>query len=304
MIEVDRRKENQPRGRRRLQWISSASIRTPFPIMSEPPQRHLDQLENQSIFIFREAYHAFRKIGMPWSMGKDSNVLIWLALKAFFGKVPFPLLHIDTTYEFPEMLEFREWAKNHYGLNLIVKINTEARAQGIGYETHDPVTVTHELKTVALQQALAEYQFDALITGIRRDEDATRAKERYFSPRNAEFEWDYKDQPPEFWGQFANGAAKGAHVRVQPLLDWTEVDIWRYIQRENIPIPQLYFARNGERYRSLGCSPITKPVASNAATIDEIIAELEITRTSERSGRAQDHYERNAMQKLRAKGFM
>ena len=272
--------------------------------MSEHPQGHLDQLENQSIFIFREAYHAFKKIGMPWSMGKDSNVLIWLALKAFFGKVPFPLLHIDTTYEFPEMLEFREWAKNHYRLNLIVKINTEARARGIGYETHDPVTVTHELKTVALQQALTEHQFDALITGIRRDEDATRAKERYFSPRNAQFEWDYKDQPPEFWGQFANGAAKGEHVRVQPLLDWTEVDIWRYIQRENIPIPQLYFARNGERYRSLGCSPITKPVASNAATIDEIIAELEMTRTSERSGRAQDHYERNAMQKLRAKGFM
>jgi sulfate adenylyltransferase subunit 2 len=274
------------------------------PIMSEPFQDHLDQLENQSIFIFREAYHAFKKIGMPWSMGKDSNVLIWLALKAFFGKVPFPLLHIDTTYEFPEMLEFREWAKNHYRLNLIVKINTEARARGIGYETHDPVTVTHELKTVALQQALTEHQFDALITGIRRDEDATRAKERYFSPRNAQFEWDYKDQPPEFWGQFANGAAKGEHVRVQPLLDWTEVDIWRYIQRENIPIPQLYFARNGERYRSLGCSPITKPVASNAATVDEIIAELEMTRTSERSGRAQDHYERNAMQKLRAKGFM
>ena len=135
----------------------------------------------------------------------------------------------------------------------------EARARGIGYETHDPVTVTHELKTVALQQALAEYKWDALITGIRRDEDPTRAKERYFSPRNAQFEWDYKDQPPEFWGQFATTAAKGEHVRVQPLLDWTEVDIWRYIQRENIPIPQMYFARNGKRFRSLGCSPITQP---------------------------------------------
>lgn len=272
--------------------------------MSNATHTHLDALENQSVFIFREAYHAFKNMVMPWSMGKDSNVLIWLALKAFLGKIPFPLLHIDTTYEFPEMLEFRAWATDHYGLNLIVKINTEARARGIGYETHDPVTVTHELKTVALQQALTEYGWDALITGIRRDEDATRAKERYFSPRNAEFEWDYKDQPPEFWGQFTTGTRKGEHVRVQPLLDWTEVDIWRYIEREGIPIPQMYFARNGRRYRSLGCSPITKSVESNAANIAEIIAELESTKTGERAGRAQDHYERNAMQKLRAKGFM
>ena len=265
---------------------------------------HLDDLENQSIFIFREAYHAFKNVCMPWSMGKDSNVLIWLARKAFFGRVPFPVLHIDTTYEFPEMIEFREWAKTHHNLNLIVKINSEARSRGVGYETHDPVTVTHELKTVALQQVLAQYKFDALITGIRRDEDPTRAKERYFSPRNAQFEWDYKDQPPEFWGQFATTAAKGEHVRVQPLLDWTEVDVWRYIQRENIPIPQMYFARNGKRFRSLGCSPITHPIESKAANIDEIIAELESTKVGERAGRAQDHYERNAMQKLRARGFL
>jgi len=265
---------------------------------------HLDHLENHSIFILREAYHSFKRIVMPWSMGKDSNVLIWLALKSFFGKIPFPLLHIDTTYEFPEMLEFRDWAKAHYKLDLIIKINTEARGRGIGYETHDPVTVTHELKTVALQQALTDYKWDALITGIRRDEDPTRAKERYFSPRNAQFEWDYKDQPPEFWGQFATSSAEGEHTRVQPLLDWTEADIWRYIQRENIPIPKMYFARNGQRYRSLGCQPITKSIPSNAVSIEEIIGELETTRTSERAGRAQDHHERNAMQKLRAKGFM
>lgn len=270
----------------------------------------LDALENQSIFIFREAYHHFKNIAMPWSMGKDSNVLIWLANKAFCGHIPFPVLHIDTTYEFPEMLEFRAWAVKEYGLKLIVKINEEARARGIGYETHDPVTVTHELKTVALQQTLKEYKFDALITGIRRDEDSTRAKERYFSPRNVEFEWDYKDQPPEFWNQFTTSCAPGEHVRVQPLLDWSETDIWRYIERENIPIPQMYFARkNAEdgkfyRYRSLGCWPITKPIESTASNIDEIIAELAITKTSERAGRAQDHYERNAMQKLRAKGFM
>src|SRR5204863_5280179 len=159
-------------------------------------------------------------------------------------------------------------------------------------------------KPVALEQAMAQYGWDALITGIRRDEDPTRAKERYFSPRNAQFEWDYKDQPSEFWGQFATNAAQGEHVRVQPLLDWTEVDIWRYIQREEIPIPQMYFAREGKRYRSLGCMPITHPVDSDAATIDDIIAELETTRVPERAGRAQDHHERNAMQKLRAKGFM
>ena len=182
--------------------VAGGSVNRPYltePMKQTTQRTHLDELENQSIFIFREAYHAFKNIAMPWSMGKDSNVLIWLARKAFIGRVPFPVLHIDTTYEFPEMLEFREWAKEHHNLNLIVKINTEARERGIGYETHDPVTVTHELKTVALQQVLAEYKWDALITGIRRDEDPTRAKERYFSPRSAQFEWDYKDQPPEFW---------------------------------------------------------------------------------------------------------
>lgn len=264
----------------------------------------LDRLEAQSIYLFREAFHAFKKIAMPWSMGKDSNVLIWLAKKAFCGKIPFPVLHIDTTYEFPEMLVYRDWAVKHYDLTLIVKINEEARERGVGYETHDPVTVTHELKTVALQQALTEHKWDALITGIRRDEDSTRAKERYFSPRNADFEWNYKNQPPEFWNQFTTACGPGEHVRVQPLLDWAEIDIWRYIQRESIPIPKMYFARDGKRYRSLGCWPITKSVESNADTIEAIIEELKHTRVSERAGRAQDHHERNAMQKLRAKGFM
>ncbi|MEY2559207.1 MAG: sulfate adenylyltransferase subunit 2 [Verrucomicrobiota bacterium] len=265
---------------------------------------HLDSLENNSVFILREANNAFTSMAMPWSMGKDSNVLLWLALKAFLGEIPFPLLHIDTTYEFPEMLEFREWAVEQYGLLLIVKVNQEARDRGVGYETHDPVTVTHELKTEALKQAIAEHGWDAVVTGIRRDEDATRAKERYFSPRDADSEWHYKDQPPQFWGQFATGRVAGEHVRVQPLLDWTELDIWRYIQREKIPIPGLYFAREGMRYRSLGCRPITHPIKSDASTIEEIVAELESTRASERAGRAQDHHEAHAMQKLRARGFL
>ena len=265
---------------------------------------HLDKLESHSIYLLREAYHNFEKIGMLWSMGKDSNVLIWLAKKAFSGHIPFPVIHVDTTYEFPEMLEFRDWAKQRYSLDLIVHINLEARSRDIGYETADPVTVTHELKTVALQQLLATRKFDALVVGIRRDEDSTRAKERYFSPRNVEFEWDYKDQPPEFWNHFTAEVGPGEHIRVQPLLDWTEIDIWRYCDREKIPLPKMYFSRNGRRYRSLGCWPITKDVPSKATPISEIIEELKVTRTSERAGRAHDHHERNAMQKLRTKGFM
>jgi sulfate adenylyltransferase subunit 2 len=254
---------------------------------------HLDELESHSIYLMREAFHGFNKPAMLWSMGKDSNVLLWLAKKAFCGHMPFPVVHIDTTYEFPEMIEFRAWAQEHYGFNLTVWINQEARARGIGYETTDPVTVTHELKTVALQQCLAANNFDALITGIRRDEDSTRAKERYFSPRNAEFEWDYKDQPPEFWNHFTTESGPGEHVRVQPLLDWTEIDIWRYLDREKVPLPGMYFSRDGQRYRSLGCMPISKPVRSDAKTIADIIEELKVTKISERAGRAQDHHERD-----------
>ncbi len=286
--------------------------------ISREDAAHLDSLESQSIYLIREAYHHFKKsLCMPWSMGKDSNVLIWLSMKAFGGHIPYPLLHIDTTYEFPEMIAYRDWAVKNYGLDLIVKINEDARAgtgayaeRGpIGYDTADPITVTHELKTAALQQVMAEYQWSALITGIRRDEDSTRAKERYFSPRNKDFEWDYKDQPPEFWNQFTTSCAPGEHVRVQALLDWSERDIWLYIQKEGIPIPHMYFARQGTdglryRFRSLGCYPITGAVRSEADTIDKIIDELALTKTSERAGRAQDHHREGAMQELRAKGFM
>lgn len=274
------------------------------------PVDHLDQLESQSIYLLREAYHLFPPLCLLWSMGKDSNVLLWLSKKAFGGGIPYPLVHIDTTYEFPEMLEFRAWAQAHHQFELIVKINQDARkgvgaySESIGYETHDPMRVTHELKTVALQQFMMEQNFKGLITGIRRDEDATRAKERYFSPRKNNFEWDYKNQPPEFWNQGMVKLLPGEHVRVQPLLDWTEVDIWRYIEREKIPIPPMYFAREGKRYRSLGCWPITKAVESSATTIDAIIRELLQTKTSERAGRAQDHQEPYAMQKLRARGFL
>lgn len=265
---------------------------------------HLDKLEANSVYLFREAVANFDRICMPWSMGKDSNVLIWLARKAFGGKIPFQLLHIDTTYEFDEMYEFRDWASKWHGLDLVLRKNEEALKRGISYETHDALTVTQELKSVPLKAAIAEHNWQALITGVRRDEDPTRAKERYFSPRNADSEWDYRDQPPEFWGQFTTRLKPGEHIRVQPLLDWTELDIWLYIRRENIPVPSLYFAKNGKRYRSMGCKPVTHPVDSQADTIDAIIEELRHTKTSERAGRAaQDNASRNAMQHLRAKGF-
>ena len=279
-------------------------------LLSTFSMEHLDRLESTSIYLLREAYYGFPKMGMLWSMGKDSNVLLALVQKAFVGQIPFPIIHIDTTYEFPEMMAFRSWAQEHYGFTLIVHINEDARfgrgayCSPIGYETHDPLTVTHELKTVALAQCLREHGFEALITGIRRDEDATRAKERYFSPRDAHGAWDYQDQPPELWDHLMMENQPGGHMRIQPLLDWSERDIWRYIEREGIPIPQMYFARDGKRYRSLGCSPITLPIKSEATTIAEIIEELVHTQHSERAGRAQDHQERYAMQKLRAKGFL
>ena len=266
--------------------------------------QHLDELENQSIFIMREAFKKFDRLGMLWSMGKDSTVLLWLARKAFFGKVPFQCIHIDTTFKFPEMYEYRTRFAKEWNLNLYVGTNTDAINRGINYKNNDPVTVCHELKTVGLQQAIAKEKWNGLIVGIRRDEDGTRAKEKFFSPRNVDFEWDYKDQPPELWNQFQSDYDKDTHVRIQPLLEWSEVDVWNYIKREDIPVVSLYYAKNGKRYRTLGCMPITKPIESEADTIEKIIAELKDSKTSERAGREQDHSQRYAMQKLRAKGYM
>jgi sulfate adenylyltransferase subunit 2 len=265
---------------------------------------HLSALENQSIFILREAYKKFDNIAMLWSMGKDSTVLLWLARKAFLGQVPFQCAHIDTTHKFKEMYAYREKFAKEWNLNLFVGVNQDAIDRGINYENNDPITVCHEMKTVALQQFIEKEKWNGLIVGIRRDEDGTRAKEKFFSPRNIDFEWDYKDQPPELWNQFQSDYSKDMHVRIHPLLEWTEIDVWNYIKRENIPVVDLYYAKNGKRYRTLGCQPITKPVDSDADTIDKIIAELKDTKISERAGRGQDHSERYAMQKLRAKGYM
>ena len=265
---------------------------------------HLDELESRSIYVIREAYKQFKRVCLLWSIGKDSTALLWLCRKAFYGKIPFPVMHIDTTFKFPEMYTFRDEYAREYELKLLVEKNDEALKKGISYKTHDSLTVCTELKTNALKQAIVKHKFRALFVGIRRDEHGIRAKERYFSPRNEDFKWDYKNQPPELWDQFKAKAEEKDHIRVHPLLHWTELDIWEYIKREGIPINELYFAKDGQRYRSLGCMPITKPVKSNADDVDKIIEEIRTSKTSERSGRAQDKEEANAMQKLRALGYM
>jgi len=262
----------------------------------------LDELESQSVYIIREAYYHYRKLAMLWSVGKDSTTMVWLCRKAFFGKIPFPFLHIDTSFKFPEMYRFRDEYSKKWGIEMLVAKNEEALAKGMNCEKK--LECCTALKTEGLKQAIAKYGFEALLLGIRRDEHGIRAKERYFSPRDEKFQWNYQDQPPELWDQYKNQAEEKTHIRVHPLLHWTEVDIWRYIKRENIPITELYFAKNGKRYRSIGCVTCCNPIESNASNVDEVIYELEHTTTSERAGRAQDKEDTYTMQKLRALGYM
>jgi sulfate adenylyltransferase subunit 2 len=270
----------------------------------------LDQLESQSIYIMREAYAKFENLCMLWSMGKDSSVLLWLARKAFFGHVPFPVLHIDTTYKIPEMIAFRDQKAKEWGLDLKVSINQAALKKGDIFPTGKATRVEccTTLKKDALQQAMERYHYTAVFLGIRRDEEGTRAKERYFSPRDKNFEWDFKDQPPELWDQFKTDFAPGTHVRIHPLLDWTELNVWEYIERENIPVVSLYFDQGtGRRYRSLGCGPCTKPVESTARSVAEIIEELrsgKFANIAERSGRDQDKEDGHGLETLRRDGYM
>jgi sulfate adenylyltransferase subunit 2 len=261
----------------------------------------LDELEAQSIFIFREAFARLKHLSLLWSLGKDSNVMIWLARKAFFGRVPFPVMHVDTNKKFPEMYAFRERYAAEWGLDLIVEHCPPIEAVDA---TLPPAARSAARKTEGLKLALAKHGFDGLFTGIRRDEEPTRAKERVFSPRGAEGAWDVRDQPPEFWSQFNASPPPGAHLRVHPILNWTEADIWRYTRREGIPVIALYFAINGRRYRSLGDADITFPVASEADTLDLIIDELDHTKVSERSGRAMDHETEDAFERLRVSGYL
>jgi len=264
----------------------------------------ITMLENKSIFIIREAYAKYRNIAMLWSVGKDSTTLLWLCQKAFFGKIPFPVIHIDTGYKFSKMYEFRDKYAKEYGLDLIVGRNAEAIDGGMGPGKGSKLDCCNELKTNALKQTIAKYGFKALLLGIRRDEHGIRAKERVFSPRDENFRWNYEDQPAELWDQYKSESEGEDHVRVHPILHMTELDIWKYVKRENLPISELYFSKEGKRFRSIGCEPCCGPVPSAASNVDEIIEELAHTTTSERAGRAQDKEDAYTMQKLRALGYM
>jgi len=291
---------------------------------------HLDHLENIGIHILREAYANFKNLGMLWSIGKDSTVLLWLARKAFFGHVPIPLVHIDTNYKIPEMIQYRDRLTREWKLNMIYGMNTEAleNKQTFPDGNADRLTCCRLLKSEALKHTLngtwPRYRFNhekdkyevdkntepytGIIVGVRADEEGSRSKERYFSPRDRENIWDIGDQPPEFWNQYKTDFAPGTHVRVHPLLDWTELNIWEYIKRENIPTVSLYYNQgDGKRYRSLGCYPCTSPIDSEARNLDEIIEELQsgkLKNIAERSGREQDKDDGGGLETLRRDGYM
>lgn len=271
-----------------------------------PNYPHLAALEAQSVYIMREAFAKFENLAMLWSIGKDSNVMLWLARKAFLGSIPFPLVHVDTSYKIPEMIQFRDRIAKEWKLDLRVGQNTEQLKSGITFPNGKATRVEccGTLKKDALQAVLHQHNFTAVFAGIRRDEEGTRAKERYFSPRGKDFAWDFKDQPPELWDQFKTDFEPGTHIRIHPLLHWTEINIWEYIHQEGIPVVDLYFAKDGKRYRSLGCAPCTSPVESTASNVAEIIEELKSTRIAERSTRAQDAESEHAFEQLRAQGYM
>jgi sulfate adenylyltransferase subunit 2 len=299
--------------------------------MSAPaPRDPLDALESRAIFILREAYAGFKHLAMLWSIGKDSTVMLHLARKAFLGSVPFPLIHIDTSYKIPEMTAYRDRLALEWKLKMIVGRNDAALKEKKTFPDGavDRLTCCGLLKTQALKDVVSgdgerrllnlktgRYELDAdrtpftgIIAGIRADEEGTRSKERYFSPRNQSQRWDLGEQPPEFWNQYKTDFAPGTHVRIHPLLDWREVDVWDYIRREGIPTVSLYYDQGtGKRYRSLGCYPCTFPVESNAKNPMEIVAELRTGKfkdVAERSGRAQDADDGGTLENLRREGYM
>lgn len=268
---------------------------------------YLDELEAKSIYIIREAYNRIHPLGMLWSIGKDSTALLWMVRKAFFGRVPFPVILLDTGMEMDEVYGFRDQLIQEWDLECI---NHTCPAEEEMDQTLPPASRAAMRKAEGLKTLLAEHAFKGVFAGIRRDEQAMRAKERVFSPRSADGGWDFKNQPAEFWDQYRTDFPEDFHVRIHPLLHWTESDIWRYTKRENIPCCELYFARldheSGQmmRYRSLGEKNITFPVESTASNIDEILEELETTSVSERSGRAMDRETEDSFEKLRSRGYM
>lgn len=301
--------------------------------MSNQALTHLKQLEYESIQIMREVIAEFDKPVMLYSVGKDSSVLLHLARKAFApAKLPFPLLHVDTTWKFKEMIAFRDQMAKDYGFELLVHQNPEGLAMNVGPFSHGSATHTDIMKTQGLKQALDQYQFDAAFGGARRDEEKTRAKERVYSFRDKKHRWDPKNQRPELWNIFNGKVHKGESIRVFPLSNWTELDIWQYIYLEKIPIPELYFAKerpvverdgtlimvdddrmpleDGEkpmmkkvRFRTLGCYPLTGAVESEADTLPAIIQEMLLTKTSERQGRVIDHDSAGSMEKKKIEGY-
>lgn len=294
---------------------------------------HLKQLEAESIHIIREVAAEFDNPVMLYSIGKDSSVMLHLARKAFApGVPPFPLMHIDTTWKFREMIEFRDRTAAEIGMKLLVHTNEEGRSENINPFDHGSSKYTDIMKTVALKQALDKYGFDAAFGGARRDEEKSRAKERVYSFRDKYHRWDPKNQRPELWNIYNSRVNKGESIRVFPLSNWTELDIWQYIYLEQIPIVPLYFSAprpvvkrdgmlimvdddrmpldEGEvpqsewvRFRTLGCYPLTGAVESKAQSLPEIIQEMLLTKTSERSGRAIDHDQSGSMEKKKREGY-
>jgi sulfate adenylyltransferase subunit 2 len=294
---------------------------------------HLQRLEAESIHIMREVVAQAERPVMLYSIGKDSSVMLRLALKAFYpGRPPFPFLHIDTTWKFQEMYAFRTRMADEHGLEMLVHVNEEGRAQGINPFTHGSAAYTDVMKTESLKQAITKHGFDAAFGGARRDEERSRAKERVFSFRSAQHRWDPKSQRPELWRLYNGRKRKGESIRVFPLSNWTELDVWQYIYAEQIPIVPLYFAaerpvvqRDGAlimvddermpldegerpvgrmvRFRTLGCYPLTGAIESNAATVEAIIGEMLMARTSERQGRVIDHDQAGSMERKKQEGY-
>jgi len=294
---------------------------------------HLDRLEAESLHILREVASECENPVMLYSVGKDSAVMLHLAMKAFYpSRPPFPLMHVDTTWKFKEMIEFRDRKAAELGFDLLVHVNEDGVRDGVGPFTHGSAMHTDVMKTAGLKQALDKYKFDAAFGGARRDEEKSRAKERVFSFRSAEHRWDPKKQRPEPWNLYNTRIQPGESIRVFPLSNWTELDIWQYIRREQIEIVPLYFAAprpvvnwNGVdilvdddrvpeelvrtavtksvRFRTLGCYPLTGAVESTAATLEDIIQEMLLTRTSERQGRVIDADQSASMEKKKQEGY-
>ncbi|HCT98999.1 MAG TPA: sulfate adenylyltransferase subunit CysD [Methylococcaceae bacterium] len=301
--------------------------------MTDYTLTHLKQLEAESIHIIREVAAEFEKPVMLYSIGKDSAVMLHLTMKAFYpARPPFPMMHVDTTWKFKEMIEFRDKMVNELGLDLIVHVNQEGVDMNISPFVHGSKKHTDVMKTDGLKQALNKYQFDAAFGGARRDEEKSRAKERVYSFRDKNHRWDPKNQRPELWNIYNGRIDKGESIRVFPLSNWTELDIWQYIHLENIPIVPLYFAKErpvveregmlimvddermpiGEhekvemkkvRFRTLGCYPLTGAVESEATTLPEIIQEMLLTTTSERQGRLIDHDQAGSMEQKKREGY-